>query len=71
MPSGDRKPNRPSVSLRIEAEQVSRFNVGTRWEVVAASQESLWQGAHTITFREIVSKDDEKSSAGGDSSSEG
>ena len=64
MPSGDRKPSRPSVSLRIDAEQVSRFNVGTRWEVVAASQESLWQGAHTITFKEIVAEDDEKTSVG-------
>jgi len=69
MSSEDSTSIRPSVSLRVEAEQVSRFNVGTRWEVVAASQESLWQGAHTITFREIVSKDDEKSSVGRDTSS--
>lgn len=59
MSSGDSTSKRPSVSLRVEPEQVFRFNVGTRWEVVAATQESLWQGAHTITFREITDEDDE------------
>jgi hypothetical protein len=37
---------RATVQLSVEPDNASRFNVGTRWEVVASSLDSLWQGAH-------------------------
>jgi len=49
---------RSSVTVRVEAEQATRFNVGTRWEVVASSLESLWQGAYKVTLEEITAEDD-------------
>jgi len=51
--------NRFTVHLRVEAEQATRLNVGTRWEVVASSLESLWQGAYKVTLKEITAEDDE------------
>lgn len=52
-------PRRAEVNVRVAAEAVSRFNVGTRWEVVAASLDSLWQGeAYTVTLREIEAERD-------------
>lgn len=51
--------NRSTVQLRIEAGQATRFYVGTRWEVVASSLESLWQGAYKVTLKEITAEDDD------------
>ena len=44
---------RAMVKMRIESEKASRFNIGTRWEVVASSPESPWQGAYAVTLKEI------------------
>ena len=44
---------RATVKVSVEPEKAPRFIVGTRWEVVASSLDSLWQGAHTVTLKEI------------------
>ena len=49
--------DRLTVHLRVEPEQANRLNVGTRWEVVASSLESLWQGAYKITLVEVPAED--------------
>lgn len=49
--------DRLTVNLRVEPEQATRLNIGTRWEVVASSLESLWQGAYKITLEEIPAED--------------
>jgi len=49
--------DRLTVTLRVEPEQANRLNIGTRWEVVASSLESLWQGAYKITLEEIPDED--------------
>jgi len=51
-PTGE-KAGGATVTVRVEPEKAVRFNVGTRWEVVASSKESLWQAAHSITLKEI------------------
>jgi hypothetical protein len=53
MPASEKDSNRPAINVRVESEKAPRFNVGTRWEVVASSLGSLWEGAYTVTFREI------------------
>ena len=52
---------RAMVKVRIESEKASRFNIGTRWEVVASSPESWWQGAYAVTLKEIEADGDEES----------
>ena len=52
---------RAMVKVRIEPEKASQFNIGTRWEVVASSPESLWQGAYAVTLKEIEADGDEDS----------
>lgn len=49
---------RTTVNVRVAAEAAPRFNVGSRWEVVAASLDSLWEGAYTITLRMIEDEGD-------------
>jgi len=44
---------RATVKVSVAPEKAPRFIVGTRWEVVASSLDSLWQGAHTVTLEEI------------------
>jgi hypothetical protein len=51
---------RATVRVSVEPEKATRFNVGTRWKVVASSLGSLWEGAHTITLEEIEAEGDEK-----------
>ena len=50
---------RAMVKVRIESEKASRFNIGTRWEVVESSPESLWQGAYSVTLKEIEAEGDD------------
>ena len=52
---------RAMVKVRIESEKASRFNIGTRWEVVASSPDSLWQGSYSVTLKEIEAEGDEDS----------
>ena len=51
---------RPPITLRVEAEKISRFSVGTRWEVVASSVESLWGAQFTVTLKEIETAGDQE-----------
>ena len=60
MSGGEKDTDRDTISLRVEAEKANRFNVGTRWEVVASSPESLWLGAYSVTFKEIADEADEE-----------
>ncbi|MDX2435920.1 MAG: hypothetical protein QNL88_02610 [Acidobacteriota bacterium] len=60
MSNEKRDTNRPTVNLRVDAELAPRLNVGTRWEVVASSLESLWQGAYKVRLKEITAEDDRK-----------
>jgi len=53
--------DRLTVNLRVEPEQATRLNVGTQWEVVASSLESLWHGAYKVTLEEIPAQDDAES----------
>lgn len=46
-------PRTATVTVRVEPAASTRLRIGTRWEVVAASLDSLWQGAYTVTLQEI------------------
>ena len=50
---------RAMVKVRVESEKASRFNISTRWEVVASSPESWWEGAYTVTLKEIEAEADD------------
>ena len=44
----------PSVNVHVKFDEVSRLTVGTRWEVVASSRDSLFdEGAYTVMLKEI------------------
>lgn len=44
---------RHTITVRLEPSSSARLPVGSRWEVVASSPESLWEGPHTVTLRQI------------------
>lgn len=44
---------RATVFVRVESGTAPRLEIGSRWEVVAPSLDSLWAGAHTVTLRRI------------------
>ena len=46
-------PQREPVTVRVDAESSTRLRTGTRWEVVASSLDSLWEGAYTVMLREL------------------
>ena len=51
----------PQVKLHVKFEEVSRLRVGTIWEVVASSRDSLFDdGLYTVTLKEIEVEGDEK-----------
>lgn len=41
------------LKVRVDAESSTRLRTGTRWEVVASSLDSLWEGGYTVTLREV------------------
>jgi hypothetical protein len=44
----------PPVNVHVKFDEVSRLTVGTRWEVVASSRDSLFdEGAYTVMLKEI------------------
>jgi len=44
----------PPVNIHVKFDEVSRLRVGTRWEVVASSRDSLFDdGSYTVTLKEI------------------
>ena len=49
------------VNVHVKFDEVSRLRVGTSWEVVASSRDSLFdEGAYTVTLKEIEAEGDEK-----------
>ena len=51
----------PPVDVHVKFDEVSRLRVGTRWEVVASSRDSLFDdGAYTVTLKEIEAEGKEK-----------
>ncbi len=51
--SSNQPARRVTVKVTVAPEVAPRFNIGTRWEVVASSLESLWQGQHTVTLERV------------------
>jgi hypothetical protein len=51
----------PQVDVHVKFEEVSRLRVGTSWEVVATSRDSLFDdGLYTVTLKEIEAEGNEK-----------
>lgn len=51
-----------TVKVAVDREAAPPFVVGTTWEVVASSLESLWHGPYTITLRLVDDGEDERGS---------
>lgn len=51
-----------TVKVAVDREAAPRFGVGTRWEVVTSSLESLWHGPYTMTLRPVDDGADGKGS---------
>lgn len=49
-----RSPGRDTVTVRVDPESSTHLRVGSRWEVVDSSLDSLWEGAYTVTLKEIA-----------------
>ena len=47
---------REVVTVRVEAEHVTKLPKGSRWVVIESSLDSLWQGAYTVKLEAIDSK---------------
>ena len=49
----------PQVKVHVTFDEVSRLRVGTSWEVVASSRDSLFdEGAYTVKLKEIETEDE-------------
>ena len=44
---------RHTITVRLEPSGSTHLPVGSRWEVVDSSTDSLWGGPHTVTLRKI------------------
>ena len=59
MAAAETNPSRPRIDVRVESAKAPRFEVGTRWKVVASSPESLWEGSYTVTLERIEGESDD------------
>ena len=51
----------PPIDVHVKFEEVSRLRVGTSWEVVTSSRDSLFdEGLYTVTLKEIEAEGNKK-----------
>jgi hypothetical protein len=54
MSGAEKESANPQVKIHVKFDEVSRLRVGTSWEVVASSRDSLFDdGSYTVTLKEI------------------
>jgi len=59
MSDAEKVNNHPPVNVHVKFDEASRLTVGTRWEVVASSRDSLFdEGAYTVKLKEIETEDE-------------
>ncbi len=49
-----RQPTETStITVRVEPSSSTHLPIGSRWEVVDSSPDSLWGGPYTVTLRQV------------------
>lgn len=58
---------RSSVTVSVSPSSSTLLRVGTRWEVVASTLDTLWGGTHTVTLVPIEDGRTDEADAGPES----
>ena len=48
-----RQESAPIIEVSVKVELVSQLGVGTRWEVVDASLDTLWNSTYSVTLKRV------------------